>query len=136
MAPDAALLLALLEPVLEARGLLTSNDAQQTARALALAVAMERRAAVLAESASPAKRKRLERIRKGFRHGARVMASALGLLPADRVDAAPVDAHGHDPELAEWFAVSPDALTAKIRETLALPKMGEVFRMKGEREKP
>jgi hypothetical protein len=128
LAPDVAYLWRLLEPALAARGLLEgepeiqggSQSRREIGQALAFAVAMERRAAARLADLKSYDRESAEEIRTRFRGMARAMAFMLGLLPADRVDAAPVDAAGHDPEMAEWFAVDPDTFAVAVREALAL----------------
>jgi len=130
MAPDIAYLWRSLEPALNARGLLGGDlglpDGQRAPRrdiaeSLAFAVAMERRAeARLADLTSTRDRASAEAMRVRFRRMARVMAFMLGLLPAERVKVAPVDARGHDPEISEWFGLDPDAFAAATREALTM----------------
>jgi len=81
---------------------------------------MERRAAArLPDLTSARDRRSAERIRARFRRQARVFAFMLGLLPRERVDATPIDARGHDPEIAEFILFDERELAVAIRSSLA-----------------
>ena len=127
LAVDHALLWRALEPALAARGLLDGAlevdgqriERREVGQTLAWVVAMERRVAVRLEVPMPARvRRRAERIRERFRRQARVFLFMLGVLPVARVRARPLDAGGHDPEIAEWFGVDPVELAAATHEAL------------------
>jgi hypothetical protein len=127
MAPDVRYLWGRLSEALATRGLLEGTvqlgrqrvSRRELAEVLAFAVAMERRTAIrLADLPSVRDRQSGERIRAHLRHRARIFAGTLGLIPANRVDAAPVDAQGHDPELAELIPFDAAELEAAALKSL------------------